>query len=153
MLTKTREISNRDDVIDSRDINERIEELETEVSDAFEEYEEAKKEIEEEPLSREAWLEVEQAEGSPIWESNHELLTLKSLAAEGEGCAPDWSYGATMIRDSYFESYARELAEDLGLIKSDLAWPYTCIDWEQAASQLQGDYTSIDFDGVTYWVR
>ena len=27
------------------------------------------------------------------------------------------------------------------------------IDWAQAAHELQMDYTSVDFDGVTYWIR
>ena len=29
----------------------------------------------------------------------------------------------------------------------------TCIDWAQAARELRMDYTSVDFDGVTYWIR
>ena len=32
-------------------------------------------------------------------------------------------------------------------------WPFNCIDWEKAAEELQQDYMSIDFDGVTYWMR
>ena len=32
-------------------------------------------------------------------------------------------------------------------------WPLYCIDWEYAARELKHDYTSVDFDGVTYWVR
>jgi hypothetical protein len=28
-----------------------------------------------------------------------------------------------------------------------------CIDWNEAASELQMDYTAVEFDGVTYWVR
>lgn len=27
------------------------------------------------------------------------------------------------------------------------------IDWKRAAEALQSDYTSVEFDGVTYWVR
>lgn len=62
-------------------------------------------------------------------------------------------YGATLVRDSYFEDYARELAEDCGLIQRDAHWPNDCIDWERAARELQMDYTSVEFDGVEYWVR
>lgn len=81
-----------------------------------------------------------------------ELATLRALASEGEGCA-DWEYGEALIRDSYFEDYARELAEDIGAIDRKATWPNQYIDWEAAAEALQQDYTSIDFDGVTYWVR
>jgi hypothetical protein len=38
-------------------------------------------------------------------------------------------------------------------VPRDLKWPFTCIDWEQAASELQMDYSAVDFDGVIYWIR
>jgi len=28
-----------------------------------------------------------------------------------------------------------------------------CIDWKAAARDLQVDYTEVDFDGVSYWIR
>lgn len=119
----TREISNFDDVIDSRDVIERIEELAaieaTDVTD----------------------------------EERAELDALSALIAEAKDYAPDWEYGAALIRDSYFVTYAQELAEDIGAINPDAAWPANCIDWEQAARELRMDYTSVEFDGVTYWVR
>lgn len=62
-------------------------------------------------------------------------------------------YPVTLVRDSYFEDYAQELAEELDLVKRDVHWPYNCIDWEQAARELKQDYSSADFDGVTYWYR
>ena len=65
----------------------------------------------------------------------------------------DWEFGATLIRDDYFQEYAQELAEDCGLIPDGLAWPLTCIDWEHAARELKYDYMSYTFDGDTYWVR
>lgn len=82
-----------------------------------------------------------------------ELATLKAVAEEGENSADDWNYGVTLIRDSYFRTHAEELADDLGLVPSDAPWPLTCIDWRRAAEELKADYTAIEFDGVTYWVR
>lgn len=120
----TNEITNGEDVIDSRDIIARIEDLESRA----------------EP---EALSEDEAAE----------LAALKALAEEAEPYAPDWQYGEALIRDSYFQQYAEELAGDCGLIKKDAPWPNNHIDWEAAAEQLQQDYTQVDFDGVTYWVR
>lgn len=58
-----------------------------------------------------------------------------------------------MIPDDEFEDYARELAEDIGAISKDTAWPYNCIDWEQAADELRSDYTSITVDGTDYLYR
>lgn len=82
-----------------------------------------------------------------------DLATLEALAEEASNYAPDWEHGETLIRDSYFKEYAMELAEDIGAIKSDASWPNNCIDWDQAARELRMDYSAVDFDGVTYWVR
>ncbi len=82
-----------------------------------------------------------------------ELSALESLAEDASG-SPDWEYGETLVRDSYFKDYAQELAEDTSDIDfSKLQWPLTCIDWEQAARELKYDYFSVDFDGVEYWIR
>jgi hypothetical protein len=60
---------------------------------------------------------------------------------------------AALIRDSYFEDYARQLAEDIGAIDSKASWPNNHIDWEDATDALKQDYTEVDFDGVSYWIR
>ena len=36
--------------------------------------------------------------------------------------------------------FAQEMAEQLGDVKKDVQWPYTCIDWEHAAKELMYDY-------------
>lgn len=71
-----------------------------------------------------------------------ELAALKAFAAEGESCS-DWEHGEMLIRDSYFKHYAMDL----------IASVRSAFDWKQAAEELQADYTSLDFDGVTYWAR
>lgn len=82
-----------------------------------------------------------------------ELVSLRELERQAADYAPDWDHGATLIRDSYFKEYAQDLAEELDLINPNAAWPATCIDWDQAACELRMDYTSVEFDGVTYYVR
>ncbi len=69
------------------------------------------------------------------------------------GWSEDWDYGVTLIEDSYFTEYAQQLADDIGAIPSDNAWPMTCIDWAQAARELQMDYTAAEIDGRIYWIR
>lgn len=39
------------------------------------------------------------------------------------------------------EEFAQDMAEQLGSIDKDAAWPQTCIDWEYAASELMMDYS------------
>jgi len=150
-MTKT--ISNADDVIDSRDVIERLEELEAEresLAEAVEEYVIGEEEDDEE-LQRIKDARQELAE----WEESYadELRDLKALAEEAEGYAEGWHHGEQLIRDSYFTEYAQELAEDIGAIDRKAEWPNTCSDWEQAASELRMDYTAVEFGGVTYWIR
>jgi hypothetical protein len=101
---------------------------------------------------------VEELEESEEPEDAEELAPLQALldTLAGTGGDHEWRgqwYPVTLIRDSHFETYARELAEDIGAIRADAQWPLTCIDWEKAAWELQTDYTSVEFDGVTYWYR
>ena len=93
------------------------------------------------------------------WENDNaeELTTLESILEDlaGNGGDEHWDgdwYPVTLIRDSYFQDYAQDLAEDCGFVSGN-EWPARCIDWEQAARELQMDYTSTEIDGVTYWYR
>ena len=122
-----KEISNHNDIIDSRDIIERIDELEN--------------------------MSLDEDGNGLDEDETKELEILYALQKEGEDYSPDWKYGETLIRDTYFKDYAMELAEDIGAINSDSNWPNNCIDWDQAARELQMDYTMIDFDGIDYWIR
>lgn len=42
------------------------------------------------------------------------------------------------------KDFAQEMADQLGLIDSNVQWPYTCIDWEHAARELMYDYMEQD---------
>jgi hypothetical protein len=155
------DVNNSQDIIDSRDVIERIEELESErqdLLDAIEAAEEARDEAEEGTATLIcATSEAEEAAAQLIdWDTGpeaEELAALKSLASEGADYAADWEHGETLIRDSYFKDYAMELADDIGAVDHSAAWPMTCIDWDQAARELKMDYSSIEFSGVTYWIR
>lgn len=78
------------------------------------------------------------------------VAAIRELAEDG---IADWEYGATLIREDYFEDYARQFAEDIGAIPNDASWPCTCIDWERAARELAMDYTSVSFLGHDYYVH
>jgi len=149
-----REVSNSEDILDVRDIDERIEELEDERADLVDAIAEDQASVDDAEDSEEVediQDAVKEHEADlDAWDDEYaeELRILRALKAELDGCEDP-----TLIRDSYFEDYAQELAEDLGLIPKDNPWPCYCIDWERAASELQTDYSSVEFDGVTYWVR
>ena len=96
---------------------------------------------------------IEDLDGSTDAEDIAELDALRALAEEAAQYAPDWEHGETLIRDTYFKTYAQDLAEDCGMIDDSAKWPNSCIDWDHAARELQYDYTAVDFGGVTYWTR
>jgi len=124
-------ISNYDDVIDSRDIINRIEELENELQEFLDESEE------------------NTAENFPEWE---ELKSLRTLAAECSSLSADWKYGETLIRYNYWEEYVKEMLEDCGDIPNNIPW-YIVIDWETTADNISQDYALVEFDGVEYYIR
>lgn len=153
------EISNMDDVIDSRDVIARIEELQDErqcLVDTITEEEQNRSELQDGDTraNHEAAEEaLDDARTSlKSWDADyaHELAALKTLAEEAEGYAADWHHGETLIRDSYFETAMDELLEDIGDLPKNLPGYLTItVDYDA----LQMDYTSVDFDGVTYWIR
>lgn len=59
----------------------------------------------------------------------------------------------TLIAADYFETYAQELAEELGMVQSDAAWPARHIDWEAAANELLQDYNEVTLEGHDYYIR
>jgi hypothetical protein len=144
----TIQFSNSDDVIDSRDIIERIEYLSVYDYQVCPECGCTLGDVHNEGCS----------EPEPVdnltEEDKEELTALLALQDECEGIS-EWKYGTPLIRDSYFEEYARELAEDVGGIPREMrySWPFTCIDWEKAAEELQNDYTYVNFGDETYWIR
>lgn len=138
MTTAVKEITNMEDVIDVRDVIARVEELEGNLAD--DEPDDAGK--------LDPDLEDDRAE----------LKMLAGLLEElrGNGGDEEWRdawYPITLIRDSHFQDHAQELAEDIGAVNTDANWPNSCIDWAWAARELQMDYSSVEFDGVTFWYR
>lgn len=149
------EINNAADIIDSRDVIERIEELQEERNPLVDALEEAKDAFIADDEGSENAVEAAQT-ALQEWdatEEGEELRALLALQDEAEGYAADWRHGAQLIRDSYFQTYAEELAEEIGAIDRNAKWPLSHIDWEAAAEDLKQDYTAVDFDGVEYWVQ
>lgn len=133
-MTKTT-IENTEDVIDSRDIIARIEELES-----------CRDDHESDPTG-----------GHFSDEDAAELAALLALAAEAES-SPDWTYGEQLIRRSYFVDYIAEIIDDCYELPKELTsgnWPYRhiTIDYKAAADEAEQDYMSVDFDGVEYLIR
>ena len=134
-MTKT-ELDLSADTIDTRDIIARFEELEQLQSNH----------------------QADPTGGHFSDEDALELASLTELLAELDGMGGDeqWRgdwYPVLLVCDNYFQTYAQELAIDIGAMRDDPQWPYNCIDWEEAAQELQSDYSSVEVNGFTYWTR
>lgn len=134
-----------DNIIDSRDIIERLEELQDELERL------------EDMVTVAADCNKEDAEDAlndfkQSFEYD-ELNVLTDANDDGERYVIDWKHGETLIRDDYFEEYAQHLAEDIGAIDKDAVWSACHIDWEAAANALKIDYFTITIGGMDYWTR
>lgn len=120
---RSQEIDNSADIIDSRDIIARIDYLENTEDE----------------------------------DEQEELANLLKLQEQAEGCS-DWDYGATLVRESYFTDHIEELIKDCYNMPEEMdsgTWPYNhlSMDYEAAAEEAKVDYSEVDFDGVTYYIR
>lgn len=135
MPTRTRTLEDLagNDVIDSRDLIARLEELNE--------------------LDQTWNPEDEHPEDPMTDDEREELNALRAICDEGESSISDWFSGVALIRDSYFTEYAQELADDIGAINRDAQWPLDCIDWDRAAEALKQDYGTVEIEGYTYYGR
>ena len=168
-------ISNTDNVIDSRDIIERIDELTGDFQALVDDIEAAETDEEREMAfsALSAWLigntyivpDLKALEGISFddvsdWAESddaHELKALLALADEAE-CSPDWLYGETLIHEDYFTDYIEEMINDCYELpkefnSGDWPWRHMTIDYEAAADEAKQDYMEVNFDGATYYIR
>jgi hypothetical protein len=126
-------ISIIDDMLDSRDIIERIDELVAEIEAA------------EANNGDVDGLTTDEIEALRV-----ELAMWREFESAG---AEDWEHGAQFIRSPYFKDYAEQLAEECGMIDKKAVWPMNCIDWDEAASQLKQDYSLVSVGGEDWYYR
>ena len=133
--------------LDTRELQERLEELE-EMRESYIRDNSQNHESEEESEEEFTRLSIEWSKDNV--EEAEELEELISLRDE---IGSEWKHGVTLIPEDDFEEYAKQLAEDLGMINESASWPNNCIDWERAARELQMDYSSTTFQGTEYLYR
>ena len=143
-------VSNLCDVIDTKDILARLEELQGEYLDG-----------EGEPITSAAqWSDED-------WQEQATLSNLISVVRDDANDSPE--DGVTLIRETYFADYIKEQYSDgMGpeLHRYDdktgryslFMWddlmdmaPFSNIDWAAVADNASTDYSQIEYDGVTYY--
>ncbi len=137
--------------LDTRDLQEQIDNLESEIEELNEDLEDLEKDLgmcgsKHELLTTQD--EIESAKES-LQDLRDELQPLLDLKAEG---IPEWDDGATLIPESDWEEYVEDLLKDCGYISNDVPW-WIVIDWAATADNVAADYSTVDYDGDTYYYR
>lgn len=155
------DVSNMEDVMDVRDIIERVEEIEPDLwTNHYRHCDEEWSDTADSTCNDKcptcgAEIEPHKSEESDDYDEHTSLMAFLD-EMKGNGGDHQWRgdwYPVTVVRESYFKDYAQELAEEQDLIKADAHWPNNCIDWDQAARELKIDYTGADFGDITYYFR
>lgn len=126
--------------LDTRDLQARLEELESEREDFQNTVNDA--EAGEEKQTAQEELDVWDAENL------EELEALRELKDE----VSEWDDGNTLIPEEDWIDYVQELLIDIGDLPSDLPW-YIEIDWDRTAENIAQDYGTVDYLGTTYYYR
>lgn len=141
-----------DYVVDSRDVEERIEELESGRQDLVDIRDEAKENYVTDPVEYGGDFN-EAVKALSDWDNSSEGSELNDLKAfRDEVNSSEWTYGLTLISDMYWEEYVKELCEDIGDVPRDMPH-YIAIDWEQTAENISVDYSEANINGNTYYFR
>lgn len=154
-MTQTLEEIARRGVFDSRDLAERLNELEGERESLEQDVTDAEDEIadddsDEDMATRQSNLvAAQEALGEFDDESGDELRILQKLRDE---IGSEFDHGETIISESKWPEYVQELCEDIGDIPRDMP-SYIVIDWDATGENLKVDYGEIEIGGETYFFR
>jgi hypothetical protein len=136
-------------VLDTRDLIERRDELKQSVLDSFletfEHYEERTESFEDILFNEEEiqdWKEDWSDEIDEICQIDNIEDTLGS----------EFEYGITLVREDYWEDYVEDLLVEIGYLPKDLPC-WIEIDWVSTAYNVKQDYDEVEYQGDMYFGR
>lgn len=152
----------REDVIDSRSLSSRLEELEKERSGLDEAVEALETQLAfaqiNNPGDTEAieTLEEEIAtarDAVETWDASEEAAEAQSIKSlEEEVDSGEWKDGLALINKKHWTDYVQEMLEDTGDIPKDFPG-YIVIDWDATADNVAQDYATVEWNGDTWYYR
>lgn len=119
-----------DAYFDSREVIERIAELESELED----------------------LDID-SDYDEIIELRDELAPLLALQEEADDYASDWQYGEMFYTWDALVEYTEETVRECYTTGELPSWVTNHIDWESVTEEVKVDYTEFEFRGTTYYAR
>lgn len=141
--------------IDTRDLEEKREELKEQILDSFletfEHYAEQTASFDDilfDEEEIESWKADWQEELEEIAEIDQVEAKVESYGGDG------FEFGTTLISDYDFEEYCEEFVRDCGYLSRDTP-PLigNNIDWSGIADDMRQDYSEVEYQGVTYLFR
>lgn len=135
-------IDETQDIIDSRDVIERISELET-IRDDWQDWLDALAVAEEDGDTLDSDDAPEEFDSDMMCE----LCELQAL--ENDCNYGDWQHGESLISDSYIETYLQDMVDDCYEIPELPSFMSVSIDFDA----LKMDYTEVEFRGQTFFIR
>lgn len=136
-------------VLDTRDLIEKREELKEKIFndflECFPQYEDMTDSyddilMEEEEIQdwKEGWSE--------------EIEHIEEIDSIEEEIGSEFDYGTTLIDEYDMEEYVKDLLEELGYIPKDFP-SWIEIDWSATADNVKQDYSEVTYQGTEYFYR
>ena len=136
-------------ILDTRDLAEKRDELKQEILDSFLEsfphYEEM---IE---LFEDILFEEEEIES---WKQDwqEEINQITCIDEVEDEIGSEFDFGVTLIPEDDFTDYVEDLCKGYGYTSDDLPSGIE-IDWEATAEDVKQDYSELEYEGKTYLYR
>ncbi len=94
----------------------------------------------------------EQAENWVVPEEIEHYQAINGFCEELENHCPDLLHGATVIHEDYFMEYCQDLLDDCGNIPKNFP-TWIEIDWNKTTENMKVDYSGVEYNGETYYIR
>ena len=138
-------------MIDTRDLAEKREELQTNLVDSFNEYFEIEIEDFDElikHIDNSDNEDVEEWRDDKVYDFEH-IDEINELEDE----ISDFSFGETLIPEDDFTEYCKDMVEDCYNLKDVPDFIKDNINWDGVASDLGVDYSNVTYQGESFLVR
>jgi len=136
-------------ILDTRDLSKRREELKEEILDSFlenfphyQEMTESFEDIRFEEEEIQSWKE----------DFEDELKEIEEIDTIENELGSEFDYGVALVDVDDFEEYVEDLLDELGYIPKDFP-SWIEIDWEATANNVRQDYTEVEYQGNSYLGR
>ncbi len=143
---KNVEIDYSSDVLDSRDLDNRLDNL-TSIKDTRLDWMDAKREA----MSD---VEIDELENNEPEDFTDEMEKELAELEEAKSEISEWRDGNTLVNMNYWTQYCKELVMDVGDMPKELpSYIGNNINWDGVAEDLSADYSTIDIMGSMFYYR